>query len=124
MMLNDKDMKKLEGVNPLLVSVIGAAAVSCPIEFHVIEGLRSFSRQKMLFEAGKSQTMNSKHLTGDAVDIAVYINGVINWDFANYARVAKFVKDAATQLGAVVTWGGDFKSFKDGPHFQLEKKRV
>ena len=122
-MLNEKSMRKLEGVNPLLVSVIGAAAVSCPIEFHITEGVRSYSRQKMLFEAGKSQTMNSKHLTGDAVDIAVFINGVVNWDFSNYAKVAKFVKEAAQQLGAVIKWGGDFETFKDGPHFQLEKRK-
>jgi uncharacterized protein YcbK (DUF882 family) len=84
MMLNEKSLKKLEGVNPLLVSVMGAAAAICPIEFQITEGLRSKERQKMLFDSNLSKTLNSKHLTGNAVDIVVYIDGVIYWDLKYY----------------------------------------
>jgi peptidoglycan L-alanyl-D-glutamate endopeptidase CwlK len=32
------------------------------------------------------------------------------------------MKDAAEQLGIQLEWGGDWKTFKDGPHFQLPWK--
>ena len=30
------------------------------------------------------------------------------------------MKQAAKELGVNIVWGGDWKSFKDGPHFQIE----
>lgn len=125
MILNEKSLKKLDAVCPRLVSVMGAAAIICPIEFQITEGLRSKETQLQYFNAGKSRTLLSKHLKQNdgfshAVDIVVIIDGKANWDLKNYERVAKYVKVAAQQLDIPVEWGGDWKSIIDGPHFQLK----
>ena len=125
-MLNEKSLSNLKGVNPLLVSVFGAAAAICPIEFQITEGVRSIQRQEFLVDSGKSKTLNSYHLIqkdgyGAAGDIVVLIDGVASWHFDDYKQVSNSVKIAAQQLGAKITWGGDFPTFKDGCHFQLEK---
>ena len=87
----------------------------------VTEGLRSKERQKELVAAGASKTMNSRHITGHAVDLAAYVNG-IRWDWPLYEKIAKAMKQAAYELNIKIEWGGDWKSFKDGPHIQLTWK--
>ncbi len=65
--------KNLEGVKPQLVAVVRRALELTEVDFGITEGLRSKYRQKQLVAEGKSQTMNSRHLTGDAVDVVAYI---------------------------------------------------
>lgn len=77
-------------------------------------------RQKELMKEGKSKTLNSRHLTGHAVDIVPLVNGVIPWkDWSAFGSVAKAMKKAAEQLGISINWGGDWVSFRDGPHYEL-----
>lgn len=121
MMLSEKSMKRMAGVDPRLIAVMGAAAAISPIPFQVTEGLRTMDRQKMLCQAGKSMTMSSRHCVGEAVDIVCLVNGQADWTFANYRKVADAVKAAAQQLNIAVEWGGDWTTFKDGPHFQLKR---
>lgn len=120
-MLTEKSLQRMTGVDPRLVAVMGAAAAICPLQFIITEGLRSKERQAMLYEAGKSQTMNSEHLKGRAVDVCVLIDGKADWNFKNYQVVSCAVKAAARQLGVPVEWGGDWATLKDGPHFQLQR---
>lgn len=120
-MLSLRDQQRLAGVNPRLVRVIAAVAAAAPGRFFVTEGLRTKERQAALVKAGKSRTMRSKHLTGNAVDIVVLKNGVVTWDFAEYRELADLIKAEAERQGVKLTWGGDWKSFKDGPHFQIDK---
>jgi peptidoglycan L-alanyl-D-glutamate endopeptidase CwlK len=93
-----------------------------PIDFVVIEGLRSVTRQKKLVAQGASKTMNSRHLTGHAVDIVPIIDGVIRWDWPLYDVLAVAVKKAAKELDVMLVWGGDWVTFRDGPHFELDRK--
>ena len=95
-----------------------AALEESPYDFAITEGVDS-ETQKILFDAGKSKTMNSKHLKGLAVDIAVYVDGHISWDFQYYKAVAAHVKKVAASLNMSITWGGDWQSFLDGPHFEI-----
>lgn len=120
-MLSQKSLSRLTGVDARLQAVIGAAAAICPLSFIVTEGLRAKERQAMLCLAGKSQTMDSEHCKGRAVDVAVIIDGKADWTFSNYRLVADAVKAAAEQLQIPVEWGGDWNTLKDGPHFQLRK---
>ena len=77
-------------------------------------------RQQELLGDGKSQTMNSRHLTGHAVDIAVKDkDGKVTWDWSYYKDVSDDIKRTAQELGIPIKWGGDWTSLKDGTHFQL-----
>ena len=111
--------KNLVGVHPDLVRVMRRALQIAALDFTVIEGLRTERRQKQLVASGASQTMRSRHLTGHAVDIAPYVGGTIRWDWPLYHRLAPAVKQAAQDEGVPIEWGGDWRSFPDGPHWQL-----
>ena len=87
----------------------------------MIEGVRSEARQRELFDCGASTTMNSRHLTGHAVDLAAWVGGAIRWDWPLYHKIGEAMKDAAKRLEVELEWGGDWTQFKDGPHFQLSR---
>jgi peptidoglycan L-alanyl-D-glutamate endopeptidase CwlK len=120
---DERSKKKLKGVHPDLVAVIERALEISGLDFIVTEGLRTAERQKELYNSGASRTMNSRHLTGHAVDLAVKVGDEIRWDWPLYHRLAKYVMEAAYELKIDVEWGGDWVSFKDGPHYQLSKKK-
>lgn len=117
-MLTDRDLARLKGVHPDLIRVVKFAAGVDP-NFIVHEGVRSLKRQRELYEAGASRTMKSRHLTGHAVDLVVVVGGKAVWHWAAYKKLSEVVKLAAVKCGTKLEWGGDWKSFKDGPHFQL-----
>ena len=119
MQLNKKSLEKLSGVHPDLVRVILKAAELSPVEFVVTEGLRTIERQSELVKKGASKTMRSRHITGHAVDLAPKVNGQVRWDWPLFYKLAPAVKLAASSLKIPIEWGGDWKTFKDGPHFQL-----
>lgn len=113
--------KNLAGVHPDLVRVVTRARHLSAVPFIVTEGLRSAERQKQLVRAGASQTMNSRHLTGHAIDVAAMVGGKISWDWPLYDRIAVAMKQAAEAAGVPIIWGGDWRTFKDGPHFELNR---
>jgi peptidoglycan L-alanyl-D-glutamate endopeptidase CwlK len=128
--LGKKSKKKLEGVHPDLVKVVERAIEITEQDFSVIEGIRNINRQRKLVKVGKSTTMNSRHLTGHAVDIAPWpfngdfdedgIPNIEDWD--QYYPLEAAMKQAAEELEVDLEWGGDWKSFPDGPHYQLSRK--
>lgn len=120
--LSKRSLSKLEGVHPALTSVVKRAIEVTEIDFAVTEGLRSVERQRELVAAGASKTYNSRHLTGHAVDLVAYIGGEVRWDWPLYGKLANAMKSAAEELGVKIVWGGDWISFKDGPHFELDRK--
>jgi peptidoglycan L-alanyl-D-glutamate endopeptidase CwlK len=115
-----RSLDNLAGVHPDLVKVMHAALAITPIDFGVIEGLRSLERQKEMVATGKSQTMNSRHLTGKAVDFAAYVDGKITWEDAPYVEIAIAVKKAAHSLVIPITWGGDW-AMRDLDHIELDR---
>ena len=119
MTLDERSEKRLEGVNDALVSVVRRAARLTSVDFIVTEGLRTKERQAQLVAKGASRTMNSKHLIGRAVDLAAVIDGDVRWDWPLYHKLAKAMKEAAAECGVQIVWGVDWRTFKDGPHFEL-----
>ena len=113
----------LRGVHPDLIKVIRRAIATTKIDFKVLEGVRSVARQRELVKKGASQTMKSRHIHGFAVDIAPFVAGQIRWDWPLYFQLAATVKQAAKDVGVPVEWGGDWKTFKDGPHWQLPARK-
>lgn len=114
-----RSRNSLNGVHSDLVIVTTTALMLSEIDFVVTEGLRTVARQKELYASGASQTMKSRHLTGHAVDLAAYVDGGIRWDWPLYEKLADAMKRAAALHGIPLEWGGDWSSFRDGPHFQL-----
>jgi len=117
--LSQRSLSRLQGVDKRLVDVVKRAIEITEVDFGVTEGLRTKERQEQLVAEGKSQTMNSKHLRGMAVDVVAYVDGKVTWDKDYYHTIAKAFKQAAKELNVSIRWGGDFKSCFDGPHFEL-----
>ena len=117
--LGNKSRRRLYGVHPDLVAVVQRAIEITEQDFTVLEGLRTVERQQQLYNTGKSKTMNSRHLTGHAIDLAPW---PITWDWDYFYPIADAMKQAAEELNIPLEWGGDWKSFPDGPHFQLPHK--
>ncbi len=120
----------LRGVHPDLVRVVRKALTMLPehLDMTVLEGLRTLERQRQLKRAGATRTLNSRHITGHAVDLAPLIGGTIpkdkrgEWDFKRFKELSVYVKKAAAIEKVPIVWGGDWITFKDGPHFELNRK--
>lgn len=131
--LGKRSKERLRGVKPSLVKVVQRAIEITEQDFTVIEGLRTQTRQRELVRQGKSQTMNSRHLTGDAVDLGAWENGHISWKVGGkkqrYQKIAKAMFQAAEELGVNIRWGGNWdgddtqrdERFRDLVHFELPR---
>lgn len=145
--LSQRSLDNLVGVQPALIAVVKRAIVLTKVDFGVIEGLRTEARQRELVNSGASQTMNSRHLTGHAVDLMAYISGRASWELNLYDDIADAMKAAAIELNTPIKWGGAWtvqdirhwhgtmagamnayiderrkqgrRPFIDGPHFEL-----
>ena len=118
---------RLKGVHPDLVKIVERAIQITTVDFTVLEGVRSPERQKKLVEFGASQTMNSRHIPGadgyaKAVDLGAYVDDQVDWSWPLYFKIAAAMKEAAKQLKLPIEWGGDWITFRDGPHFQLPRE--
>ena len=149
--LSNSSLLKLEGVNPLLVSIIKQAIKTTTVDFGVTYGLRTKEQQAELVKAGKSRTMNSRHLTGHAVDLAAYVYNVLSWETRYYYDIARAIRKEAIHHNTPVVWGGIWdkllndcsenleeevkayhnrykmnnpkkKPLFDGPHFELSRE--
>ena len=117
--LGKRSLSRLEGVHSDLVRVVKRGITITEVDWTVLEGLRSKARQQTLFDSGASKTLNSRHLTGHAVDLGAWVGGEVRWDWPLYYKIADAMKAAAELEEVEIEWGGDWRSFKDGPHFQL-----
>jgi peptidoglycan LD-endopeptidase CwlK len=121
--LNQRSAERLMGVHPRLVAVVTRAAELSDLEFIVTCGLRTTAEQQRLFKIGATRTMNSRHLTGHAVDLAAVLDGEVSWHWPLYAKLDEVMQKAAKELGVEVTWGGRWLRFKDGPHFEIDPRQ-
>jgi peptidoglycan L-alanyl-D-glutamate endopeptidase CwlK len=147
--LSQTSLRNLSGVNPKLILFVNEAITQSPIDFRVVEGLRNLSRQKHLLSIGASQTLDSRHLTGDAVDLVPWDGGP-RWEWPLYYTLVTHLREIAKSLGIPLRWGGAWdlsnfiktvssietlvsdyvarqrakgkKAFLDGPHFELLQK--
>lgn len=126
MELSKTSIAKLKGVHPDLVRVVKRAAQMRNDDpgFVITCGPRTLKEQKELLKAGATTTLKSRHIPGKngfahAVDLAATVGGKIRWDWPLYHILAATIKAAAKEEKVPLEWGGDWKSFKDGPHFQL-----
>lgn len=121
MELNEKSLARLVGVKEPLQILVKLAASRSKTPFQITEGVRTMERQKELLATKKTQTLKSYHLVGKAIDFVAMPEGKVSWDWKYYEEIARVFKECAEELNIKITWGGDWKSFKDGPHIQLEE---
>ena len=125
--LSQRSIDRLKGVNPSLVAVFKRACETMPFDVTVLEGLRSYERQQELLKQGATKVSISRHMSGNALDIAPY---PIDWnDLERFQIVAEHMFKAAKELGIVIRWGGTWErsftkpvkwaKFLDAPHFEL-----
>lgn len=117
--LSKRSLQNIKGIDYRLIILIGLMLDDSPYDFVVTEGLRTNERQKQLVAEGKSKTMNSKHLTGKAFDIAILKDGEITWDIKYYREFANVIMQLAHRLGFNIECGAYWQSFVDGPHIQI-----
>ena len=103
--LSQRSIDNLDGVKKDLVDVVKRAIEITEIDFGVTEGLRTVEKQRELFEKGASQTMASKHITGDAVDLVAYIGPKVCWELNVYDEIADAMCQAAEELNVELRWG-------------------
>lgn len=120
--LGVRSKARLKGVHPDLVKVVEKAIQLSTVDFTVLEGVRDAVRQKKLVESGASQTLNSRHLTGHAVDLGAWVDDQVDWSWPLYHKINAAMQEASKLVGVPIEWGGNWRTFKDGPHFQLPKK--
>ena len=120
--LSQRSLDRLQGVHPDLVAVVKRAIELTTVDFMVLEGLRTKERQAELVAAGASQTTNSRHITGHAVDLGAIVGGKLRWDWPLYPSINTAMRQAATELKVALEWGGDWRTLRDGPHWQLSRK--
>ena len=115
--------ENLKGVHPDLVKVMREAIKDTPIDFRIIDGLRTLEEQKKFVASGASMTLRSRHLTGKAVDVMALVGGKGRWETSLYVQIGEHVKRVANRLDIQVTWGGEWHSFPDWGHFELNVKK-
>lgn len=119
MKLTKTSLRHLQGVHPDLVKVVMRAAEITEQPFLLTDGVRTLAEQRRFVQKGVSKTMNSRHLTGHAVDVVAMVGRRVSWELPLYYVIADAMKQAAEELGIPIEWGGDWRSIVDGPHFQL-----
>ena len=115
--LSSRSLKKLEGVDEGLVNVVLEAIKLTTVDFGVTYGLRTLEQQKELYEAGRSQTMKSKHLDGRAVDVVAYFGSDISWELNIYDDICDAFAEAARRVSIPIKWGaawseGDIRMYQ------------
>lgn len=146
--LGKRSRQELRGVDPGVVEVVERAIIITKQDFSVHDGLRTVEEQAEYVRTGVSKTMNSRHLTGYAVDLVPYVNGKLRWEWKPIFVVTDAVQQACQELGVRMRWGAVWdrclndlsndlegevteygkrrraagkKPFLDGPHYERYK---
>ncbi len=139
--LSRRSLSHLDGVHKDLQKLVKRALQLSSVDFTVIDGMRTREEQRELVASGASKTLNSRHLTGHAVDVVPYVDGAISWDWDDYYPMADAFIKAAKELDIKIRWGGNWQvndirtwkgsalelnqaytgNFPDGPHFEIPR---
>lgn len=120
-------LKRLETTEPFVQEIMHEVLSISPYDFGIPEfgGRRTIEHQEQLVKDGKSKTMNSKHLKGEAIDICRHMGGgKYSFEREHILPIAHIVKQVAKDKGYKVIWGGDWLNFVDAPHFEFTKKKL
>ncbi len=149
--LSGRSTNNLKGVDIKLVNVVRVAIELTTVDFAVICGLRTIGEQKRLVARGASQTMASKHLEGNAVDLMAFVGRRGCWELNVYDDIAESMRSAAIMQDTPIRWGAAWhihdirdwsgsmeeamnsyidskrsqgkRPFIDAPHFEIGKEK-
>jgi len=118
--------RRINSLHPLVISkakeFIIRAEKELGIKLRVVSALRTWTEQTKLYAKGRTlpgkKVTNAKagssyHNFGLAIDVVEIKTGKALWKNPNWNKIAELGKSIGFE------WGGDWKSFKDKPHFQL-----
>lgn len=108
-----RSRRELKGVKPELVAMVKHLSLIYPIV--ITDGLRTPEEQARYVLQGKSKTLNSKHLTGDAVDILRFDLGRPHWELPLYAEMARTAQIWANANEVRIRWGGSWDCLNNQP---------
>lgn len=124
--LSKRSRGRLEGIDPILIQIVEEAIKESPYDFGIpsFGGLRTAEEQHYLFNKGVSKcdgyNKKSYHQSGNAFDIYAFVDGKATWKHEYYTPIARHIQKVAKEkFDTDLTWGGDWKSFVDMPHFQI-----
>lgn len=126
--LSKRSLERLNNVNALLIAIVVDAIKDSPYDFGIPMhgGFRTAAEQNLLFKKRPKITnkdgykKKSYHQSGKAFDIYAYVDGKASWDINHLTAIARHIQKVAKNKYKVnLKWGGDWKTFKDAPHFQL-----
>ena len=123
---SNRSLSNLEGVHPDLLEVVklaGEYADEQGLDFIITDGCRTIEEQRAFVATGKSRTMHSRHLGGFAIDYVARVAGRVSYDEADMRAISECFLRAGAKLRVPVEWGGNWKSFQDTPHIQLNSER-
>jgi peptidoglycan L-alanyl-D-glutamate endopeptidase CwlK len=121
-----RSIDNLKGVHPLLVKLMHACIQDPPVDFTITEGVRTATRQMELYQTGRSKcdgvhkkSNHQKKADGYGYAVDLYPLPIQYKDMKPYILLSKHIKDKAKELGIKISYGGDWKTFKDYPHYEL-----
>lgn len=104
--LSGRSLTLLQQIHPDLARVVRKAIELSTQDFCVIEGVRTIERQQFLLKQGKTRTLNSRHLEGNAVDLVPWIQGSAQWHWPAIYPIAEAMRTAAGEYRIALRWGG------------------
>lgn len=126
--MNIRSLQRLDKAHPDLRRLMIESAKKCPVDIEISETVRSSTKQAQMVKAGASQTLRSRHLAhpadglSRAADFFCTVDDKVRWDWPLYTKAGAHIKATAKQLGIAIVWGGDWRTLKDGPHIELDRK--
>lgn len=120
-------LDKLHGIHPDLVRVAQLAIETSPVDFKIVQGVRTQEYQNALYAQGRTApgpivtwTRKSRHIGGFAIDVAAWIDGKIDWDAKHYGPITDNFRVASRLLNVPIVLGIDWKKKPDLGHIELD----
>jgi hypothetical protein len=110
MSLSDEQWEFLQDVSKLILYAKGLGVKLTGGELQ-----RTEYQQEEHIRNGVSKTMDSYHIKKLAIDLNLFVDGEIQWnECKEWAQLGYYWES----LNSKNSWGGNWKSFKDLPHFE------
>ena len=142
---SDRSKNNLKGVHPKLVLLMNTAIKDSPIDFTIVQGVRTTIEQAEFYSWGRTKlNPNTGKMTkvtnadgiknksnhqvksdgyGYAVDLYPFFDGKVQVNHPETNKklkvIAEHIKKVAKSMGIKIVCGGDWK-MGDFPHFELD----